>query len=605
MRPRTPPLTHTGRPWAHMRTGLLVGVVLAALIAVLWSFGGLHRTELRTLDLRYLMRFLVERSGVQEQPVVVVAIDERSLAAVGPWPWSYEVQAQLVRALADSGAAAVGLAYLLPSEAAPGESGVLAEVLMQTGNVVLASAVRGADDLAPPSDLIEAAAAVGSITLQPDRDGVVRRLSSRSGSSAFAPFALAYATGTGRLDPAALQSGPLLINYRPPANEARIQLHRWLPTVSAVDVLEGVVSPLLQGKYAIVGLTASPGADQHNTPLRQQVPGVYVHGFALRSWLLNDHIYTLPGTVTLVAVFVLAMAGSAFTFLLRPWLQTLVGLCMALAAVVTGIVAFIRYSLWLEVTPLLATVIGIYVAGLVYSQSVVDRDTRRIRQLFRRYVAPEVVDRLLQGGTDVEAGRRMEVTILFADVRGFTAFAEQASPEDVVRCLDKYLQVMADSILAHGGMLDKYVGDSVMAVFGAPLPRPDHAQAALAAALDIRRRVAAIGEHEDHPGAALEVGIGIHSGEAVVGSIGSPLRREFTAIGDAVNVASRLEEAAGPGEILISETAAQAAGIELEGAAVEYRLRGRSDPVKAFSIREDTALAFGRGSSVVRASSEG
>ncbi|NLN26919.1 MAG: adenylate/guanylate cyclase domain-containing protein, partial [Firmicutes bacterium] len=226
-------------------------------------------------------------------------------------------------------------------------------------------------------------------------------------------------------------------------------------------------------------------------------------------------------------------------------------------------------------------------------------------QLFRRYVAPEVVDRLLQGGTDVEAGRRMEVTILFADVRGFTAFAEQASPEDVVRCLDKYLQVMADSILAHGGMLDKYVGDSVMAVFGAPLPRPDHAQAALAAALDIRRRVAAIGEHEDHPGAALEVGIGIHSGEAVVGSIGSPLRREFTAIGDAVNVASRLEEAAGPGEILISETAAQAAGIELEGAAVEYRLRGRSDPVKAFSIREDTALAFGRGSSVVRASSEG
>src|SRR5690606_40225055 len=99
----------------------------------------------------------------------------------------------------------------------------------------------------------------------------------------------------------------------------------------------------------------------------------------LRWWLLNDHIYTLPGTVTLVAVFVLAMAGSAFTFLLRPWLQTLVVLCMALAAVVTGIVAFIRYSLWLEVTPLLATVIGIYVAGLRSEERRVGKEGRRTR----------------------------------------------------------------------------------------------------------------------------------------------------------------------------------------------------------------------------------
>lgn len=588
MRLRTPPLRHAGLPWVHIRSGLVVGVAIILVVTVLWALGGLHRTELRTLDLRYLTRFLLERSDSLDQPVVVVAIDERSLATLGPWPWSYDVQADLVRALSEAGVAGIGLAYLLPSleESSGGEA--MAAALRESGPVILASAVRGADDLAPPPSLAQAAAAVGSITLEPDRDGVVRRLPSRSRSAAYPPFALAYAAGLDALNRREIES--VLINYRPPANEARIQLHRWLPTVSAVDVLDGLVNPLLRGKYAIVGLTASPSADQHNTPLRQQVPGVYIHGFALRSWLLDDHIHIAPRVFTVAGVILLGLWGTALTFLLRPWLQTLVAIGHVAIVVGVATIGFVRYSLWLEVSPLLAAVTGTYLAGLVYSHSVVDRDTRRIRQLFRRYVAPEVVDRLLQGGTDVEAGRRMQVTILFADIRGFTAFAEQASPEEVVAGLDKYLQVMADAILAHGGMLDKYVGDAVMAVFGAPLARADHAQAALAAALDIRRRVAALGEPIGPGGVVLQVGLGIHSGEAVVGSIGSPLRREFTAIGDAVNVASRLEEVAGPGEILVSEAVVRSAGIKLETEPVEYNLRGRSDPVLAYSIKEDTVI---------------
>lgn len=588
MRLRTPRPKHAGSPWAHIRAGLIIGLAIAVVVAIVWSLGGLHRTELRTLDLRYLTRFLLEEPDGQEQPVAVVAIDERSLAALGPWPWSYDVQARLVRALTEADAAAIGLAYLLPPLEEGTDVEAFEEALRANGRVVLASAVRGADDLAPPAEVSRVAAAVGSISLESDRDGVVRHLPGMSPSAVYAPFALAYARSTGILNDSSVQSGPVLINYRPPANEARIQLHRWLPTVSAVDVLDGVVGPHLQGKYVIVGVTASPGANLYNTPLTQQVPGVYIHGFALRAWLLNDHIYSAPRAVTFVAIALVAIGGAALTFWLRPWVQTLIALGMTATVVLTAAMTFVRYSFWIEVTPLLSALIGTYVAGLVYSFSVVDRDTRRIRNLFRRYVAPEVVDRLLQGGADVEIGRRMEVTVLFADIRGFTTFAEQASPEDVVRCLDKYLQVMADAVLTHGGMLDKYVGDSVMAVFGAPLPRPDHAQAAVAAALDIRRRVAALGQDAGQAGEALEVGIGIHSGEAVVGSIGSPLRREFTAIGDAVNVASRLEEAAGPGEILVSHAAAVAAGIALETDAVEYRLRGRTDPVPAYSVLGET-----------------
>jgi PAS domain S-box-containing protein len=183
------------------------------------------------------------------------------------------------------------------------------------------------------------------------------------------------------------------------------------------------------------------------------------------------------------------------------------------------------------------------------------RRLEAVRQMFRRYVAPVVVDRLPANPDELRlGGQRQEITILFADLRGFTACAEKLAPEQLVEVLNQYLTLAADAILAQEGTLDKFMGDAVMGLFNAPLPQPDHALRAVRAALKMCAGLAAL--HQRLPEALrLSFGIGIHTGEAVVGNIGTDQQMNFTAIGDAANLAKRLQENAAGGQILLSVAA--------------------------------------------------
>lgn len=242
----------------------------------------------------------------------------------------------------------------------------------------------------------------------------------------------------------------------------------------------------------------------------------------------------------------------------------------------------------MPVVPLYVTLVVTYGASLWYGHSQAEREARRIRATFRRYVSAEVVDLLLDHPdlAQIDGGRR-DVTVLFADVRGFTAYAEATPPEVVVRQLNKRLEVMAESVLLHGGMVDKFVGDGVMALFGAPLPAEDHAERAVRAALHMLRQLevekkAAAGKREH-----LEIAVGIHTGVAIVGSIGSPRRKEYTAIGDAVNVAARLQELAPSGSIVASAETMEKIGVRLDMRVEplgETQIRGRAEPVELYRL---------------------
>lgn len=210
----------------------------------------------------------------------------------------------------------------------------------------------------------------------------------------------------------------------------------------------------------------------------------------------------------------------------------------------------------------------------------------RIQRAFGRYASDYVLNTLLESpeGAELEGAER-EVTILFADVRRFTRLSEGLKARDVVALLNEVFQLASDRILARGGTIDKFIGDSVMAYFGAPIPNPDHAVHAVDAAVDIARAIAARnaarepGEHE------VGIGIGIHTGVVVVGNIGSDRRTDFTAIGDPVNVAARLEKLARPGEILVSEAVQRRVRgshrLRFEG---ERQLSGRVEPVHVYSV---------------------
>ena len=219
---------------------------------------------------------------------------------------------------------------------------------------------------------------------------------------------------------------------------------------------------------------------------------------------------------------------------------------------------------------------------------------QRIQRAFGRYVDDYVLNQLLANGDeeDKQTGTEREVTILFADIRSFTRLSEGLPAHGVVGLLNEVFQLASDVILERGGTIDKFIGDSVMAYFGAPVPQPDHAMRAVTCAVEIQRAIERRNNHVDasgHAGTGVAMGIGIHAGTVIVGNIGSDRRTDFTAVGDAVNVAHRLEKLAQPGEILVSEAVQRrvrgAQRLRFEG---ERQLSGREEPVHVYSVERDS-----------------
>ncbi len=228
----------------------------------------------------------------------------------------------------------------------------------------------------------------------------------------------------------------------------------------------------------------------------------------------------------------------------------------ATTGVVLGLFAYDHLLLgvpWSPLTPLIA-IIGILTAGAI-ARGTVKKSTQlvvgtakaraekaHITQTFSRYMAEEVVEEILAGRVSVDKGKRHEVTILFSDIRGFTKMAENMEPEEVVDFLNEYFTEMVDVVLRHGGTIDKFIGDGMMAVFGAPIRHPDHPLRAATAALEMRAALGALNDKRQALGLTpIAIGIGLHTGECVIGNIGSLRRLEYTAIGDTVNTASRIE----------------------------------------------------------------
>lgn len=220
-------------------------------------------------------------------------------------------------------------------------------------------------------------------------------------------------------------------------------------------------------------------------------------------------------------------------------------------------------------------------------QQELNEANERLRALFERYMPTPVAERLMAAPTLPDlGGTRQVITVLFADVRGFTALSEQLPPDELMDLLNTYLSEATEAIITYGGTLDKFMGDGVMAFFNAPVLQEDHALRAVATALEIHRRVAVNGPAVN--GKRLSFGIGIHTGDAVVGNVGSRYLMNYTALGDSVNVAKRLQEMAAPDQVLVSEaTYRLVEPYVAKGEALGLqRLQGRQEPVAVFAIQE-------------------
>jgi len=323
-------------------------------------------------------------------------------------------------------------------------------------------------------------------------------------------------------------------------------------------------------------LTAAP---------RDSIAGVYIHATAVNNILSGRPLRDWTTVLAVAVAIILSVLTAAAAFLLR--LRT--GLaCIAAALLLLPVAAVLLMQgggvmPWLS---LAAAMTATAAATVAYRFAVSDRDRRLIAKLFSLYLPPVVVDRMVAGGRmPALGGEEREVTVLFSDIAGFTAISESCDAATLVQGLNTYFSTMTDIIEAHGGFVDKYIGDAIVAVFGAPVDEPRHAEQAMLAALEMQAALRADPQRFSVAGHMLKTRIGLNTGRVLIGNIGSPRRFNYTAMGDAVNLASRLEGAnkAYGTSILVSEDTMQAAGAAIVARRVDIvRVVGRAQPVRLY-----------------------
>ena len=382
----------------------------------------------------------------------------------------------------------------------------------------------------------------------------------------------------------------------PPGTFPRVSLQRLL----AEGALEDPEIRVLQGRTVLVGATAAGLNDEHFTPYASRLvanrgvlmPGVELHANVVEALISGDRLQTLASPWRLLALAAIAGIAVGLCAVLPAWGGALVVLGGTALALITGFFAF-RLGTILPAAQWSLAALFALLATLGYRLTGEERERRRLRAMFGRYVSEQVVEALLQSGERPALGGQVQtVSVLFSDIRNFTSISERLSAEEVVEMLNAYFAQACAVLQAEGGSIDKYIGDAVMVEFGSPLPQADHAARAVRAALALQ----AVAEdfsawmETRFVGRGLPrfaIGIGLHSGEAVIGNIGSPARMEFTAIGDTVNLASRLEGVTKDlGWVIVaSDATVSAAGSAVRcGRSDLVTVKGREQPVRVFEL---------------------
>jgi adenylate cyclase len=570
----------------------LAGIAAGILTVTLVHLGLLEPIEHLSLAQLFEIRGAREPTA----PVVIVTIDESTFAELNEqWPFPRAMHGELLQTIGEGQPLVIGVDLLFdtPSRRGPQDDELLGAAVALAGNVVLGAApkvdiqpgYRRVDANYPQPVIREGAAAVGPINLEQDADGHVRRAPLRVwvGEEAVLAFdaQLHQLAAKGGLPVAPLpKTGSILINFRGGP--------RTFPWVSYYRVLRREVSPQeFRGKIVLVGPTSEVLHDVFPTPFARggNMPGVEIHANVIDTYVKGDPIREVPQLVsTILAVFA-GLIGCGLVVRLRAFraLLTVLGLWVVL----TG-VAFLGFALadvWMRgMAGTLALLLG-YGATVVEHFVREQREKRRLSQFF----SPKVLREVVQHRDDGSLGtKRRLVTVLFSDIRGFTSLSEKLEPEQVAEMLREYLSEMTEVVFKHGGTVDKYIGDCIMALYNVPFADPEHAANAVRTALEFQERTLAVSaKWEARLGVSIRNGVGINTGEAVVGTMGSRQRLEYTAIGDTINLGSRLESITKDykSSIIISESTHELVqGQFMTRELGEVTVKGKSQPVKIYAV---------------------
>lgn len=598
---------------------LLLLAAFVGLVAVEFRFA--HVTEAfsnRVAD--FFLRQQAKQLPV-DPDIVIVAIDEASVTGMadyaGRWPWPRSVHGEVVEGIAAQKPKAIIFDVLFgePDVFRPESDAAFNDAIAPLGNVYFPTArhdAAGDPYGVPIADVAAGFGAVRSLrsdpkaridvllplALRPDnwRLGLINFLQDTDGvGRRYLIFENAY-------------------GWRLPSLPARVAIDLGWPLPDQDDFQigwRGGVSAHRQVSFAalwadinsekktrapdefrdkvvVIGATATGLHDIRTTPVSAAHPGVEILATAIdnlknRHWLAIAPAWVSPAlSVALLSILALLLWRQVGVLRIGVGVLAVIALLLAASWIAMG------RGLWMPVMTPVLFVTAFFVLCALHDYRDEKRSRENAVREFSRFVNPHVVKELIAKGGLSRAGESREVTILFSDIRGFTSLAETRTPGEVVDLLNRYFSKQVDVIFRHGGTLDKFIGDAIMACWGAPIDDPDQASHAVAAALEMSVTLDAFRTELGESGAEFDVGIGIHSGPAVVGLIGSEARREYTAIGDTVNLASRIEGLTkGVARILVSEdTARKCRGAFDFTGRGHYKVKGRTAEVQLFEPQE-------------------
>ncbi len=560
-------------------SAILISLLAAMFLSSIFYIGVFEGWQLRLSD-----SLFTEKKPLDN--IVILAVDDNSLQEIGRWPWPREVFAKLFPMLKDAKVVGVDIAFFedydqdVDIQLGKALSGINAVIPVEYSEFEDREGILYGTKLLKPILPLQGNADPAFINIFSDMDGVARKAPLHiEGVESYDGFALAiYNKFRGKKT--VFDMDRLIINF--------VGKPGSFITIPITDVLNNRSDISLENKIILIGATAPDLHDDFFVPTSggKAMPGVEVHANALQTLMTKDFLVKEPSWMVIISMLIIAFLIPIMIKKFNTWLSFIISFLLLLGYVAAAVILFDNGFI-INVVYVPLSIALTYMVILIFFFIMEQKEKKHISDAFGKYVSPVVIQELMKNPEKLKlGGERKEITILFSDIRGFTSISEKLSPEDLVTLLNEYLTAMTEIIIKNNGVVDKFIGDAIMAFWGAPIDEKDNAELACRTALEMIEKLAELQQKwkkENLP--HIEIGVGINTGGAVIGNMGSYNRFDYTAMGDNVNLGSRLEglnKEYGT-NILVSEHTKEKISLPVREID-SVRVKGKQKPVRIYEL---------------------